>query len=137
MYPPLLPCHDGPAAAALPLYPPVTHDPPAVMKSVNGPPAMLISSVPPSHPPSVWKKFWNVNWFPADTPNAGDVMTLSEDVLTSFTNAAFGALAGEMLVVCHGLLVPPRVAVVHPAGRAGAPTPSKFCDSGGSKPPGV
>jgi hypothetical protein len=57
MKPPELPVHaERPESGLLqqvltvPLYPPVTKLPPAVMMSVNGPPAMLISSTPPSKP---------------------------------------------------------------------------------------
>jgi hypothetical protein len=87
---------------------------------------MLISSTPPSNPPSRLKLFRKLNDPPpADMANAGDISSVSPVAPGSGANAAFGAVSDVLVVVTQGTLTP-VAAVVQPAGNAGAVTPSKF-----------
>ncbi len=88
---------------------------------------MLISSAPPSQPPSV--SYCCLN----ETVAAGAVIGIDGDVRSvppptvvgSRANTAFGPASGVVVVVTK--LVPPETgAAVQPAGMAGALTPSKF-----------
>src|SRR5450432_519789 len=56
---------------------------------------------------------------------AGVTNSVLPTLSTSGANASLGALAGVIVEVTHGSSAP-VAAVVHPAGSAGAVTPSKF-----------
>ena len=62
---------------------------------------------------------------PADIVYAGETSSVSPTVAGSGANAAFGAVSGVVVDVTHGTSAPVAV-LVHPAGSAGAVTPSKF-----------
>lgn len=50
---------------------------------------------------------------------------LSVTVVGSLTNASFGAVLGDVVEVTHKV-APLALDATHPAGKAGAVTPSKF-----------
>jgi hypothetical protein len=57
----------------------------------------------------------------------GEIRLDSPTVAGSFVNAAFRGVSGVVMVVTHSAGGPaPVFVVVHPAGNAGATTPSKF-----------
>src|SRR5436305_14708518 len=73
------------------------------------------------------KRFWKVRTPPpAGAAIVGVINSVLPILVTSGANASLGALAGLVVVVTHGTSIP-VAAVVHPAGSAGATTPSKFC----------
>jgi hypothetical protein len=99
---------------------------PPVVMSWKAPPLMLISSTMPSKVDSVAKLFLNVNWVaPAGRAMTGETSSVRPTVDGSGAKASFGALTGVVVEVTHGDSEPLAV-VVHPAGSAGADTPSKF-----------
>jgi hypothetical protein len=55
----------------------------------------------------------------------GESRRLSVTVVGSLTNASFGAVFGVVVEVTHNV-VPEALVADHPAGMAGAVTPSKF-----------
>jgi hypothetical protein len=59
--------------------------------------------------------------------NGGLTSDAIERVAGSLAKAEFGAELGPVAVVVHEMSVPVSCVVVHPAGRAGGVTPSKFC----------
>src|SRR5436190_7644908 len=100
--------------------------PPAVMMSANAPPLMLISSAPPSQPPSV-------AYFCRKVSSAdGAVIGIDGEVRSvppptvagSAAKAAFTPLSGVLVDVTK-LMPPSKGTAVQPAGMAGATTPSK------------
>ena len=64
---------------------------------------------------------------PAGTAIVGVTNSVSPTVVGSGANASFGALSGVVVLVTQGTSAPEAV-VVHPAGNAGATTPSKFSE---------
>src|ERR1700681_2120105 len=109
--------------------------PPATVMSANAPLLILISRTMPSKPvvafASMLKRFWKIK----TAPSLGiAIVGVTNWVLplfnTSGANAEFGALAGLVVEVTHGTSTP-VAAVVHPAGRAGARTLSKFSEKTG------
>jgi hypothetical protein len=89
---------------------------------------MLISRTMPSKVSSMLKRFWEVNIPPpAGAAIVGVINSVLPILLTSGANASFGALAGLVVEVTHATSAP-VAAAVHPAGSAGATTPSKFCE---------
>src|SRR5438045_7018712 len=72
------------------------------------------------------KRFWKLNTAPpTGAAITGVTNWVSPTLVTSGANASFGALAGLVVEVTQGTSIP-VAAVVHPAGSAGATTPSKF-----------
>ena len=108
--------------------------------SVKAPPEMLISSTPPSKPVSRLKLFWKLSWAlsPGGTAIVAEPSRLSETVAELPSAAPFGAETKkpEVVVVAQraGVVPTGRVAT-HPAGNAGATTPSKFSPNDGTNPP--
>lgn len=111
--------------------------------SAKAPPLMLISSTIPSKPTegvtpldSMLKRFWKLTVPPpAGTAKLGVTSSVLPTVETSGANASLGALAGVVVEVTQSDSEP-VAAVVHPAGNAGATTPSKFCVKNGAPPHG-
>jgi hypothetical protein len=67
------------------------------------------------------------NWeLPVGTAVVGLTKTLSLRLLRSATNALFGAVSADALLVIQRLAVPVNVLVVQPAGSAGTVTLSKL-----------
>lgn len=90
---------------------------------------MEISSTPPSQPGSISHACLKVSVAaPAGIAMLGDTNTLWLAEPRSVANARLGAVSGFVTLVAHKFAVPDNVLVVHPAGSAGAPTPSKFCE---------
>src|SRR5438046_664974 len=100
--------------------------------STNAPPLILISRTMPSNPvvalASMLKRFWKVRIPPsAGTVVVGVTNSVLPLLFTSGAKASFGALAGLVVEVTHGTSTP-VTAIVHPPGRVGAVTPSKFSE---------
>src|SRR5512141_501105 len=92
---------------------------------------MLISSTPPSKPLSRVQLFWKVTRAPTPvgTLMSGDSRVLVETAAELPVAAPLGAETKNpavALVAQPGGGVVPVTEAVHPAGRAGAVTPSKF-----------
>src|SRR5687768_14933679 len=80
----------------------------------------------PSKVFSVLKLFLKLNDPPpAEIANTGENSPMSPTEAGSGANTALGGVSGVVVVVTHGTPTP-VAAVVHPAGRAGAVTESKF-----------
>src|SRR5262245_8788061 len=98
--------------------------------SVNAPPLMLgdeISRTPPSKVGSVLKKLRIVICGVALlTVMIGVSRLLSLTPTGSSTNASLGAVSGVVVLVVHNGAPPWALVAVHPDGKAGATTPSKF-----------
>src|ERR1044072_1692470 len=95
---------------------------------------MLISRTPPSNVSSVLKAFLKLTC--AGNPlmwRLGLTSSVTPAAAVLGAKAALGALNGFVVEVTHAGSAPEPVDV-HPAGKAGAVTPSKFSDRGA---PGV
>src|SRR3982750_2759809 len=111
--------------------------------SVNAPPLMLgedTSSTPPSQNTplliSVLKLLRKVSCAEAElTMMLRETRYLSLTPFWSSTNASLGAVSATLATVIHFTPLSggePSLLAVHPAGRAGAVTPSKFSTHGGA-----
>src|SRR6187549_2534664 len=87
---------------------------------------MLISRTMPSKVFSTLKLLRKLNDPPlAPIVNAGEISSVLPTAAGSGANASFGAVSGVVVDVTQGTSAP-VAALVHPAGSAGATTPSKF-----------
>src|SRR6187455_3641940 len=87
---------------------------------------MLISRTMPSKVFSTLKLLRKLNDPPpAAIVNAGEISSVLPTAAGSGANALFGAVSDVVVDVTQGTSAP-VAAVVHPPGRAGAVTPSKF-----------
>src|SRR5262245_20932161 len=97
--------------------------------SANAPPPMLISSTPASKQLVADSNDHRVRKVSSAEPeliaNVGETRTSSETVAPSAPRAEFGAVSLDADDVTQRLPVP-VCELVHPLGRAGAATPSKF-----------
>src|SRR5664279_847785 len=98
------------------------------MMSANAPPLILISSTMPSKVDSMLNRFWKVTRPPAGATMVGLTNSVLPMLVSSGANASLGALTGLVVEVTHATSIP-VAAVVHPAGSAGATTPSKFSEN--------
>jgi hypothetical protein len=75
------------------------------------------------------KRFRKVNTAaPAGTAIVGEINSVLPMVVGSGANVSLGAVSGVVVEVTHGTSAPLDT-VVHPAGSAGATTPSKFSEN--------
>src|SRR6188474_2418392 len=94
--------------------------------SWKAPPAMLISRTMPSKVFSTLKLLRKLNDPPpAAIAIAGEISSVLPTAAGSGANALFGAVSGVVVDVTQATSAP-VAALVHPVGRAGAVTPSKF-----------
>src|SRR5262245_49062472 len=140
MKPPELPLQAGCPAMGLPknggivaLYPPVVNEPPAAVSSLKAPPLTEMSSWPPSKPGSVSKRMLKESCgLVPMTVNVGESRRVTPILLALAATAAFGgvwpgATARPVFDVAQAAAAPDALEN-HPAGRAGATTPSKFSE---------